>query len=46
MGPYLRLIDSYIAQVKAPGPSTTCNESKEEIGEAKTESGEELGDLM
>jgi len=27
----LRLIDSCITQVKAQGPSRTCNESKEEI---------------
>ena len=29
-GPYLRLIDSYITQLKAHGPSRTCNESEEE----------------
>ena len=29
-GSYLRLIDSCIAQLKAQGPSRTCNESKEE----------------
>ena len=29
-GSYLRLIDSCITQVKAQGPSRTCNESKEE----------------
>ena len=28
--PYLRLIDSCISQLKAQGPSRTCNESKEE----------------
>ena len=28
--PYLRLIDSCITQLKAQGPSRTCNESKEE----------------
>ena len=27
---YLRLIDSCITQLKAQGPSRTCNESKEE----------------
>ena len=27
---YLRLIDSFITQLKAQGPSRTCNESKEE----------------
>ena len=30
VGSYLRLIDSYITQLKAQGPSRTCNESKEE----------------
>ena len=29
-GSYLRLIDSGITQLKAQGPSRTCNESKEE----------------
>jgi len=29
-GSYLRLIGSYITQLKAQGPSRTCNESKEE----------------
>ena len=29
-GSYLRLIDSFITQLKAQGPSRTCNESKEE----------------
>ena len=29
-GSYLRLIDSCITQLKAHGPSRTCNESKEE----------------
>ena len=29
-GAYLRLIDSCITQLKAQGPSRTCNESKEE----------------
>ena len=28
--PHLRLIDSCITQLKARGPSRTCNESKEE----------------
>ena len=32
-GSYLRLIDSYITQLKAQGPSRTSNESKqEEVG--------------
>jgi len=29
-GSYLRLIDPCITQIKAQGPSRTCNESKEE----------------
>jgi len=29
-GSYVRLIDSCITQLKAQGPSRTCNESKEE----------------
>ena len=29
-GSYLRLIDSFITQLKAQGPSRTCNASKEE----------------
>ena len=29
-GSYLRIIDSFITQLKAQGPSRTCNESKEE----------------
>ena len=29
-GSYFRLIDSCITQLKAQGPSRTCNESKEE----------------
>jgi len=29
-GTYLRLIDSCITQLKAQGPSRTCNESEEE----------------
>jgi len=36
-GSYLRLIDSCITQLKAQGPSRTCNESKEE--KKKTECG-------
>jgi len=32
-GSYLRLIDSCITQLKAQGPSRTCNESKEEDDE-------------
>jgi len=33
-GSYLRLIDSCVTQLKAQGPSRTCNESKEEEEEA------------
>jgi len=32
---YLRLIDSCITQLKAQGPSRTCDESKEEEGGAR-----------
>ena len=32
-GSYLRLIDSCITQLKAQGPSRTCNESKEEAAQ-------------
>ena len=32
-GSYLRLIDSCTTQLKAQGPSGTCNESKEEEDE-------------
>jgi len=38
-GSYLRLIDSCITQLKAQGPSRTCNESKEEEGWGVQESG-------
>ena len=31
-GSYLRLIDSCITQLKAQGPSRSCDESKEEEG--------------
>ena len=34
-GSYLRRIDSCITQLKAQGPSRTCNESKEEAEEVK-----------
>jgi len=34
---HLRLIDSCITQLKAQGPSRTCNESKEEEEEATEE---------
>jgi len=30
VGSYLRLIDYYVTQLKAQGPSRTCNESKED----------------
>jgi len=34
---YLRLIDSCITQLKAQGPSRTCNESKEEEEEEEAQ---------
>ena len=40
---YLRLIDSCITQLKAQGPSRTCNESKEEEEEASIEESREVG---
>ena len=36
-GSYLRRIDSCITQLKAQGPSRTCNESKEEEEEVEPE---------
>jgi len=33
-GSYVRLVDCWITQLKAHGPSRTCNESKEEEAEA------------
>jgi len=41
----LRLIDSCITQLKAQGPSRTCNESKEEEGTGPAQVAEALGDL-
>ena len=38
-GAYLTLIDSYISQRKAQGPSGTCNESKEEEDDEHQASG-------
>jgi len=38
-GSYLRLVDSCITQVKAQGPSRTCNESKEEEAFARQREG-------
>ena len=35
-GSYLRLIDFCITQLKAHGPSRTCNESKEEEGQVRS----------
>ena len=35
-GSYLRLIDSCITQLKAQGPSRTCNKSEEEEEEERT----------
>ena len=34
---YLRLIDSCITQLKAQGPSRTCNESKEEVQNSESD---------
>jgi len=49
-GSYLRLIDSCITQLKAQGPSRTCNESKEEEElpdfEVEPAEGEEHVDLV
>ena len=51
-GSYLRLIDSCITQLKAQGPSGTCNESKEEeegprvVLDVRLEGGEGLGLLL
>ena len=42
-GSYLRRIDFCITQLKAQGPSRTCNESKEEV---PTEGGPHIGPLM
>ena len=36
-GSYLRLIDSCFTHLEAQGPSTTCNESKEEEKEGCVE---------
>jgi len=36
-GSYLRRIDSCVTQLKAQGPSRTCNESKEEEEESLEE---------
>ena len=38
-GSYWRLIDSCITQLKAQGPSRTCNESKEEEGVSRISEG-------
>jgi len=42
-GSYLRIVDLCITQLKAQGPSRTCNESKEEEEE---EEGAKLGAIM
>ena len=42
-GSYLRLIDSCITQLKAQGPSRTCDESKEEEEEQVREGVREAG---
>jgi len=36
-GPYLRLLASFITQLKAQGPSRTCNESKKKKKRARTD---------
>ena len=38
-GSYSRLIDSCITQLKAQGPSSTCNERNEEEGEEDLKGG-------
>ena len=43
-GSYLRLADSCITQLKAQGPSRTCNESKEE--EEALSNGSEAGSYL
>ena len=35
-GSYLRLIDSCVTQLRAQGPSRTCNQSKEEKKDSRT----------
>jgi len=42
-GSYLRLIDFCITQLKAQGPSRTCNESKEESRRRQLRSPQILG---
>jgi len=44
-GSYLRLIDSCITQLKAQGPSRTCNDSKEEE-EAKVRKHQLIGERV
>jgi len=44
VGSYLRLVDSCITQLKAQGPSRTCNESKEEEEEEDMNTGGALTD--
>ena len=45
-GSYLRLIDSCITQLKAQGPSRTCNESKGEEEEPAGEADDRRGVLI
>ena len=45
-GSYLRLIDSCITQLKAQGPSRTCNESKEEEEEDTLASKENVANAL
>jgi len=46
VGSYLRPIDSCIAQLKAQGPSRTCNESKEERSQGGARGFKELAELL
>ena len=43
-GSFWRLIDFCIAQLKAQGPSRTCNESKAEKGVGEKEKEERVGE--
>ena len=43
---YLRLIDSCITQLKAQGPSRTCNESKEEEEEEEEGPLDDLREML
>ena len=43
-GSYLRLMDSFITQLKAEGPSRNCKESKEEADNGTSVSGSRTQD--